>query len=199
MSPWLLVVFFGIFHAFGGGMFGRGVRALWTEPDKAFGFVIGGTLFGLVPLLFDWFYFIQQKQVLQGVVGPALFVGAAIVSALAGRGILERFDPKALMVTGIGLAAALLGVLAIPFMLGLGEGQDVGSMEFVMGGCWVLMFVVIGSGFALSGLNALLQGRTFDQQVALSQPPKSRTHPRKRKLQRKDIQDGNDESLPDVR
>lgn len=200
MSPWFLVIFFGIFHAFGGAMFGRGVRALWTEPDKALGFVIGGALFGFVPLMFDWFYFIQQHQVVQGVVGPALFVGTALLSALAGRGILKRIDPKALMVTGIGVAAALLGVLAIPFLLEPGEGRDIGSMEYVMGGCWVFMFIVIGSGFALSGLNALLHERTFDQQVALSQPhTRSARHPRNGKLHGTDGKDENDESLPGVR
>lgn len=199
MSPWFLVIFFGIFQILGGAMLGRGARLVWSEPEAARGLVFGGIMFGIFPMLFDWFYFIQQGQLLYGLIGPALWGGSALLAALAGPGLVRRFDPKAVGAVVIGTAAALLGVFAIPFFMEQLKGRDIGSMDYVFAGCWVFMFVVIGSGTALAGLRALVHERTFDEEAAVSQPTlQKHAQKLKRKFPKRD-KGGQDDSLSDVR
>lgn len=52
----LLVVFFGIFHAFGGASLGSGIRVLRENSPQARFLLIFGAVFGLVPHLFDYFF-----------------------------------------------------------------------------------------------------------------------------------------------
>lgn len=103
----LLVVFFGIFHIFGGALFGQGIRALREHTGRAPFFLLAGVLFGIVPLVFDYAFFIPQNQVVWGLIGPALFLGAMLISAFVWEGPFEEIDSNALLSFGLGLSAIL--------------------------------------------------------------------------------------------
>lgn len=159
----LLVVFFGIFHTFGGAMFGQGIRALREHSGSARQFFIAGTVFGILPVVFDFAFFVGQRAIVWGMIGPALFIFAALVSAFVWEGPFETIDTKAVLSFGMGTGALLVGIFGAIFMWNAAQENNPGLVDYIMGGVWTCMFVGIGGGFAWTGLSAILHRRTMDQ------------------------------------
>jgi hypothetical protein len=160
--PLFLTVFFSIFHMLGGGAVGQGVRAAQRGSDKAMFFLLWGAGMGLVPLVFDWFFLIAQGHLIYGLVGPILFV----VTALASAFLELKIDGGAVISAAAGSVGFLLGILSVPLMLDAAKTHDLGAADYVFGGCFVLLFVVIGGAFAWNGFSAIFRGIALDQEYA---------------------------------
>ena len=160
--PLFLTVFLSIFHLLGGGAVGQGLRSAQRGSDKATFFLLWGAVMGLLPLVFDWFFLIAQGYPVYGLVGPIIFVASAFASAFLELNI----DGGAVISAAVGSVAFLLGILSIPLMLDAAKSADPGVEDYVFGGCFVLLFVVIGGSFAWNGFSALLRGISLDQEYA---------------------------------
>jgi MFS family permease len=165
MPPLFLAVFFSIFQGFGGLAFGRGLNTLRSQRANALALIALGTLFGLAPLLFEWFFLLRRGHSLNAVAGPVVFVVAAIIGALVPSETVEQFDNRALAATAFGGAALLLGITAAPYLIGAARANAASPGDVAFGVLWFLLFVGIGGGIAWTGLMALLHGRTFDQEA----------------------------------
>ncbi len=162
MNPFvllLLTMFFGIFHLLGGGAIGQGVHALRRGSDQWRFLFLWGALMGGVPLIFDWFFLISQDYMPYGLVGPAVFVISAFVSAYLDLDI----DGGAVISAALGSSAFLIGLFSIPLMLDRSQASNPGMEDYLFGGCFVLLFVVIGGSFAWNGFSAILRGISLDQ------------------------------------
>ncbi|MBI5032232.1 MAG: hypothetical protein HZB51_17005 [Chloroflexi bacterium] len=143
---------------------GLGVRAALRGSDKVYFYAIWGTLIGLVPFLFDWFFLIAQGHLIYGLVGPVLFGVALVASAF-----LElKIDGAAVISAVIGSAAFLLGILSIPLSLDATKTRTLGIEDYVFGSCFVLMFVVIGGSFAWNGFSAMCRDAIFRGKMLFS-------------------------------
>ncbi len=172
--PLLLTVFFGIFHLLGGGALGQAVRLARRGSDPWF-FVLWGAGMGGLPLIFDWFFLIAQGHLIYGLIGPALFG----ITTLASAFLEVKMDGGAVISAALGSAGFLIGLLSIPLMLDRSKTSDLGMTDYLGGGCFVLLFVVIGGSFAWSGFSAIVRGISLDQAYAeRAQKPKQ---PRQRK------------------
>ncbi len=160
--PLFITVFLSIFHLLGGVAVGQGLRATVRGSDKAIFFLLWGAGMGLLPLIFDWFFLIEQGHLIYGIVGPVLFIVAALASAL----LQLKIDGGAIISAALGSVALLLGILSIPLMLDATKTTDPGMVDYVFGGCFVLLFVVIGGSFAWNGFSALFRGISLDQEYA---------------------------------
>jgi hypothetical protein len=163
----LLVVFFGIFHVFGGALFGQGIRALRDNRDRARFFLVSGAVFGILPIVFDYAFLMMQNAVVWGLGGPALFLFATVVSAFVWEGPFEEIDPKALLALGMGSGAVLLGIFGAMFMWNAAQQDNVGAFDYIMGGVWTCLFVGVGASFAWLGLSALMHHRTLAEENTL--------------------------------
>ncbi|MBI4671179.1 MAG: hypothetical protein HY741_05870 [Chloroflexi bacterium] len=176
----LLVVFFGIFHVFGGALFGRGIRARREHSGDARPFLVGGAVFGIAPVIFDFAFFIPQGAIVWGLIGPALFVLAALISAFVWEGPFEEIDTRALISLGMGSGAVLLGVFGALFMWNAAQTSNPGLVDYIMGGVWTCMFVGIGGSFAWAGLSAILHHRTLDEENKFRERAAKRRKPKKK-------------------
>jgi hypothetical protein len=186
MSPWFLAFFFSVFHAFGGAAFGRGARTVRSEPQNAATLLLWGTLMGLVPFIFDWFFLLRAGQVTYGLIGPVVFAVAAAVSASLWTGAFDNLDGKALAASAFGGTAFLLGLAAVPILIGAARATAATLGEVAFGVCWELFFLGIGGGMAWTGLMALRHGRTFDQEARSRQRAAGRSRARPRPSNRVD-------------
>jgi len=159
--PLFIAVFLSIFHALGGGAVGQGLRAAQSGSNKTTFFFLWGGLMGLTPLIFDWFFLIAQGNLIYGLVGPVLFIAAALASAFLNL----NMDGGAIISAAMGTVALLLGILSIPLMLDAARASNPGLTDYIFGGCFVLMFVVIGGSFAWNGLRAIFRGVTLDDEL----------------------------------
>jgi hypothetical protein len=160
--PLFITIFLSIFHLLGGGAVGQGLRATLRGSDKATFFLLWGAGMGLLPLIFDWVFLVAQGHLIYGLVGPVLFIIAALASAL-----LElKIDGGAIISAALGSVALLLGILSIPLMLDAAKTTNPGMADYVFGGCFVLLFVVIGGSFAWNGFGALYHEISLDQEYA---------------------------------
>ena len=160
--PLFITVFFSIFHALGGGAVGQGLRAAQRGSNKATFFFLWGGLMGLLPLIFDWFFLIAQGNLIYGLVGPILFIVTAFASAF----LTLNIDGGAIISAAIGTTGFLLGILSIPLMLDVAKTANPGITDYAFGGCFVLIFAVIGGSFAWNGLRAIFRGVSLDQEYA---------------------------------
>ncbi len=173
--PLLLMVFFGIFHLLGGGAVGQGVQAIRRGSNQWAFLFLWGALMGGVPLIFDWLFLIRPGYLPYGLVGPAVFVITAFVSAYLELDI----DGGAVISAALGSAAFLIGLFSIPLMLDRSEASNPGMQDYLFGGCFVLLFVVIGGAFAWNGFSAMLRALSLDQEYA--EREQRLQHPRERK------------------
>lgn len=160
--PLFITVFLSIFHLLGGGAVGYAFRATQRGSNKAGFFFLWGGLMGLVPLIFDWFFLIAGGYLIYGLIGPILFIIAALASAFLNLNI----DGSAIISAALGIVAFLLGILSIPLMLDAARATNPGLTDYIFGGCFVLMFVVIGGSFAWNGLRAIFRGVTLNDELA---------------------------------
>ncbi len=160
--PLLLAVFFGIFHLLGGGAIGQGVQALRRGSSQWLFLFVWGAIMGGVPLIFDWFFLIGQGYWLAGLIGPAVFVISAFISAYLELDI----DGGAVISAALGSTAFLIGLFSIPLMLDRSKEFNLGTEDYLFGGCFVLAFVGVGGSFAWNGIRAILRGISLDQAYA---------------------------------
>jgi hypothetical protein len=160
--PLLLTVFFSIFHVLGGVAMGQGVRAALRGSDESMSLVLWGAGMGGLPVIFDWFFLIAQGHLIYGLIGPILF----IITTLASAFLQVKMDGGALISAALGSAGLVMGLLSIPLMLDRSKTFDLGVTDYLFGGCFVLLFVVIGGAFAWNGYSAMLRGISLDQEYA---------------------------------
>lgn len=167
MHPLFLTLFFSIFHAVGGLAFGRGLRTVGHDPQNSLNLVLLGGLFGLAPLVFDWFFFLREGEIILGLIGPSVFAATAVSGALVETGARANMAVRALVTTTLGSAAFVIGIYAA--FVGLTSGRTLTIADWIFGSLLVLLFVLIGGGFAASGLRALFGGQTLDASVVDAQ------------------------------
>ncbi len=157
--PLILTVFFSIFHFLGGGAVGQAVRAAQRGESTSLTLAVWGAGMGVLPIVFDWFFLILPGNLLLGLVGPLVF----IVTALASAFLNVKVDGPAVISAALGSTAFLLGIFVIPLTLDAARTREFGLEDYVGGTCLVLMFLVIGGGFAWNGFSAMLRGISLDQ------------------------------------
>ncbi len=157
--PLLLTVFFGVFHVLGGGALGQSIRAARRGSDQAIPLVLWGAFMGGLPLVFDWFFLVAQDHLVYGLIGPVLFVVTTVASAFLD---LVNEGP-AVVSAALGSAGFLIGLLSIPLMLDRAKEFDVGVTDYLFGGLFVLLFVLIGGAVAWNGISELLLSISFDR------------------------------------
>ncbi len=160
--PLIFTVFFGVFHVLGGAAVGLGLRALQRGSEEANGLLLQGAIMGLLPLVFDWFFLIAPGNLLLGLVGPFLFV----VAALASPFLESKVDGPALISAVFGSFGLLLGILVIPLMLDAARTGNFGTSDYIFGSCFVLGWVVLGATFAWNGFTAIVRGISLDQEFS---------------------------------
>lgn len=156
--PLLLTVFFGIFHFLGGVALGQAVRAARGGLDP-WSLLVWGVGMGGLPVIFDWFFLIAQGHLIYGLIGPCLFV----ITTLASAFLELKIDGGAIISAAVGSAGFLIGLFPIPLMLDRSKTFDLGMTDYLFGGCFALLFVVIGGSFAWSGFSAIMRGISLDQ------------------------------------
>ncbi len=160
--PLLLTVFFSIFHVLGGGALGQAVRAPRRGSDESTFFLLWGVGMGGLPVIFDWFFLIAQGHLIYGLIGPILF----IITTLASAFLELKIDGGAVVSAALGSTAFLIGLFSIPLMLDRSKTFDLGMTDYLFGGCFVLLFIVIGGSFAWNGFRAMLRGISLDKEYA---------------------------------
>lgn len=157
-----------------GGSAGQGVRVARTNVKRATSFFVwGGSKWGFLPLVFDWFFLVAQANLTHGLVGPVLFVFSAMACAF----LKLNVDGGAVISALMGSVALFLGILSAPLMLQAAKTGDPGTTDYAFGGCFVLMFVMIGPAFAWNGSSAIFLGATLDQKYG--EPDQELDAPRK--------------------
>lgn len=180
MSPFmalLLTVFFSLPHILGGGAIGQGIRAIKNGSDASVSLFLWGAIMGGLPVVFDWFFLILPGYVLNGLVGPSLFLVAMLMSAFLDL----HFDGSAVLSAVLGSGAVLVGILAVPLMLDALRTSSPQITDYVCGGGMVVMFIAIGGSFAWNGFSAMIRGITFDQEMAERETKDRTPHPRKKR------------------
>lgn len=99
-----------------------------------------------------------------GLIGPAIFIAATLISAFVWEGPFEQIDTPALISLGVG-GAVLLGIFGAMFTLNAMMTHETSLVDWIMGGVWTCMFVGIGSSFAWTGLSAILHHRTWMRKI----------------------------------
>ncbi len=163
-NPIFLAFFFSIFHAMGGAAIGLGFRSLNQDLQKSKMLFIWGGLMGVVPFLFDWVFLISRGQLLYGLIGPAGWVLSMIVVGLFWQGESQRLNGSALIALFLGGAALIMGILLAPYMIHSAVQNEVGLADWIFGGIFLFMFVVIGGSIAWAGLMTLLRDSTQSQE-----------------------------------
>ncbi len=165
-NPLFLVLFFGIFHIFGGLAFGKGIRDRLMKDSKGSQLIAWGVLMGVVPVLFDWVFLIGQGYMLHGLAGPALFVITAIVGALFLTKKLTSVHEKSIGAILMGGTALLFGLTLAPYLIKQAFKMKLGPADYIFGGCLLVLPLLVGFGFVWNGVTAILKNRTFDEHIA---------------------------------
>lgn len=165
-NPYVLIVFFGIFHVTGGLALGKGLRETLNKTEAGKPLMAWGFLMGAVPMLFDWFFLIRIGES-AGWVGPALFVTAIICGWLFFTHELSRKNEKSIAAVLMGGTALMLGLMLTPYLLQQVQiRENLGWADYLCGGSIPLFFILIGGSFAWSGFQALQKKRSFDDHIA---------------------------------
>lgn len=166
-NPLVLVIFFGIFHLIGGLALGKGIRERFGEADTGNQLIVWGFLMGAAPILFDWFFLIRAGMVQPGLIGPVLFVIAAIVGGIFFNGELSRRNEKSIAAVLMGGTSLMLGLLLTPYLIQQAQTRDnLGLVDYLCGGLIPVLFIFVGTSFAWTGLSAILKRRSFDEHIA---------------------------------
>lgn len=166
-SPYILVVFFGLFHAAGGLAAGKGLREKFSGSETGGQLLAWGILMGTVPLIFDWFFLIRIGALTAGLIGPVLFGVAILLGAAFFTGEVSRKNEKSIAAILMGGMSFMLGSMLIPYLLQQAETREnLGVIDYVCGGSIPLFFILIGGSFAWSGFQALQKKRSFDDHIA---------------------------------
>jgi len=75
-----------------------------------------------------------------------------------------KIDGGAVISAAVGSVGFLLGILSIPLMLDAAKTNNPGIADYVFGGCFVLLFVVVGGSFAWNGFSAMFRGISLDHE-----------------------------------
>ena len=163
--PLILVVFFGIFHGFGGLAFGKGLRDRITGNNGSGSLILWGAIMGLTPILFDWFFLINNGQTLYGLIGPGIFVLAAIAAGIFYTTKLTRVHEKSFGAILMGGSSLAVGLVIIPYLLEQAQTQELGLEDYIFGGCIPIIFLVVGISFLWSGISAIQNNKSFDEHM----------------------------------
>lgn len=166
-NPYFLVVFFGIFHVIGGLAFGKGVRERISDGKAGSQLIVWGLLMGGSPILFDWFFLIRVGELVPGLMGPILFIAAAIAGGMFFTGELSRKNEKSIAAILMGGTSLMLGLMITPYLIRQAQThENLGLVDYVCGGLIPVFFIFIGGSFAWTGFSAIRKRLTFDEHVA---------------------------------
>lgn len=166
-NPLILVVFFGIFHVIGGLGLGKGIRERITDPKAGNQLIAWGLIMGALPIVFDWFFLIRVGHFISGLVGPTLFIIAALVGGIHFTGELSRKNEKSIGAIMMGGTALMLGLMLTPYLIQqAGTRDDLGLVDYLCGGSIPVFFILIGTNFVWTGFTAIRKHLTFDERIA---------------------------------
>lgn len=165
-NPLFLVLFFGIFHVFGGLALGKGVRDRLAKDNKGNSLIAWGVLMGVAPALFDWVFLVNQGYVWHGLTGPVLFITAAAIAAIFFTEKLTRVHEKSIGAILMGGAALLLGLALAPYLVKQALTMDLSPADYIFGSCLLVLPLFVGFGFVWNGVTAILKNRAFDEHIA---------------------------------
>lgn len=166
-GPYFFVVFFGIFHILGGLVFGKGLRDKLTDPGAGIGFIIWGLIMGVPPTLFDWFFLIQAGNLVPGLIGPILFIIAAIVGGIYFNGEIARKNAQSIISILMGGTALMLGTMITPYLIQQAQTRDnLNITDYLCGGLIPVLFIGVGLSIVSTGFSAVRKNMTFDELVA---------------------------------
>jgi hypothetical protein len=89
-----------------------------------------------------------------------------LIAFVATATLEAKVDGGATVSAAIGSAALLLGIFSVPLMLGAAKTNDLGTEDYLFGSCFVLMFVLVGGGFAWTGFSGIVRGLRPDRRSA---------------------------------
>ena len=166
-NPLILVVFFGIFHVVGGLGLGKGIRERITDPKAGNQLIAWGLIMGALPIVFDWFFLIRVGELVLGLVGPVLFIVAAIVGGMFFTGDLSRNNEKSIGSILMGGTALMLGLMLTPYLIQQANTRDnLGLVDYLCGGSIPVFFILIGASFVWTGFSAIRKNLSFDEHIA---------------------------------
>jgi len=164
-NPLFLVFFFGIFHGFGGLAFGKGLRDTLTGK-KNHSLLLWGVIIGIIPILFDWAFLYINWGINYAIIGPIIFIVAAIVSGIFYKGKMVKVHEKsigAILAGGITLA---FGFLIAPYLVKQALTIDLRPEDYVFGSCLLVLPFLVGFAFLSNGLKAITKNKSFDEHIA---------------------------------
>lgn len=185
MSPLFLAFFFGIFHLLGGMAVGRGMRNWRQDPDNGLSLLLWGILLGLGPILFDWLFLLREGQVLYGMIGPAVFILAALFVYFFWSGKLAKKDEKTIISLLMGIVATLVGLGVTPILIAQARTHELTAADWIFGPCIAILPFFVGVNFIWLAVKALRKNQTFDEVAAEEEEKQEKAITAKRKKQRK--------------
>lgn len=165
-NPFFLAFFFSIFHLLGGLALGRGLHGWRVTNENGVTLIIWGLLIGVGPFLFDWFFLLREGQILPGLVGPAIFVLAALVTFFVWTGELSRKNEKSIISLIIGMTAVLVGLGITPILITQAQTRELTLADWVFGPCIAILPFFVGINFIYLAIKAMWSKRTFDDVAA---------------------------------
>ena len=171
MTPLFLVFFFGIFHLFGGLAFGRGLRDLFDSKEHKTNLILWGALMGITPTLFDWFFLIRDGQLIEGLIGPAIFILSTLISAIFLTAKLTAVHEKSIGAILMGGCALMFGLLLAPYLYQQAFSaastlqRELELADYLFGSCLLILPLLVGTGFIWNGVQAILKNRSFDEHM----------------------------------
>jgi hypothetical protein len=151
----ITVVFFGVFQAFGGAWFGAGSRALFGRSPNAVGLIASGIGFAGVATFMSGVFLIPINPWLF-FAGLGILALAILASAFLPSEYLQEIGIGTIIAIGMGGAATVIGVLIA--IIGLQKWSTLGFEDIVLGSLMISCWTVVGLGFFVTGIGALLRG-----------------------------------------
>jgi hypothetical protein len=146
----VMVILFGLFEAVGGISIGMGVRDMIAGSSKNLGAVLTGALFGGMAILMSGLMLRPLNQFLF-LLGVLVFLAAFGARLFVPQGVVDRIGAGTLVALGISIAALPIGgVVGVEAFR-----HDDPLFGILFGGCTT----VVGGGFFLTGVGALLRGK----------------------------------------
>ena len=145
-----MVLLFGVFHVSSGILIGMGIRDLLDGSAKGVRSIIAGVFFGGTAILMSA---LMLRPINQGLflLGVSVFIAATGTRLLVPQNFVDRLGAGTLVSIGVGMVAVPIGLL-----VGIESfRQDEALFGLLFGGCWT----VIGAGFFMTGIGALVRGK----------------------------------------
>ncbi len=137
---------------------GAGTRALFDGTPKAIGPIIAGLVGAGTATLMSGVFLISINPWLfyagLGILALAVFAGAFFP-----RDYLQEIGIGTIIAVGMGGAATAIGVLIA--IIGLQKWPSLGFEDIVFGSLMVSCWTIVGLGFFITGLGALLRGKAL--------------------------------------